>query len=105
MSNAQTATSVAKSVGAKLSSPFWSQVMSDDQLFTNVNGNPCEMWKWNLLLLRRDVRLYSKGILPHRGWLVTDVKRYLGVTGSGDALREKVDAIYDGLVASKFYND
>ena len=104
MSNAQTATSVAKSVGAKLSSPFWSQVMSDDAPLTSVNGVPCEMWKWNLLLLRRDVRLYTNGILPRRGWLVTDVKRYLGVTGSGAALREKVDAIYDGLVGPNFHN-
>lgn len=104
MSNAQTATSVAKSVGAKLSSPFWLQVTSDDQLFTNVNGNPCEMWKWNLLILRRDVKLYSHGIIPRRGWLVTDVRRYFGITGTGDTLREKVEAIYDGLVKGSLPN-
>ena len=99
MSQAQVATKVAKSIKANLSAPFWVEVMSDDAALTSVNGTPCHVWKWNLLLLRSDVRLYSKGILPHRGWKVTTVKWYLGVTGSGDALREKVDAIYDGLVS------
>jgi hypothetical protein len=100
MSQAQVATKVAKSIKANLSAPFWVQVMSDDAALTSVNGTTCHVWKWNLLLLRRDVNLYSKGILPHRGWKVTTVKRYLGVTGSADVLREKVHAIYDGLVSA-----
>lgn len=100
MSQAQVATKVAKSVKANLASPFWGAVISDDPMLTTVNGISIEMWRWNLMLLRRDVRMYSKGLIPHRGWKVTTVKRYLGVTGSGDVLREKVDAIYDGLVGA-----
>jgi hypothetical protein len=100
MSQVQVATKVAKSIKANLSAPFWVEVMSEDPALISVNGTPCAVWKWNLLLIRRDVGLYSKGILPHRGWKVTTVKRHLGVTGSADVLREKVNAIYDGLVSA-----
>ena len=37
---------------------------------------------YNLIVSIRDLKIYSRGIKPHRNWRITDVKKYFGVQGS-----------------------
>jgi hypothetical protein len=52
-----------------------------------VNGKPMPLAYWNLLCSHRDLQLWVRmGMIPHRGWKVTAVKRYFGLTGSKDKM-------------------
>jgi len=46
---------------------------------------------WNLITSIRDVKLYSKGIKPHRMWKITDVKWYFGVKGNAQQIAEVLE--------------
>lgn len=46
------------------------------------NGKLISRGMYNLLVSIRDVKLYSKGLKPHRGWQIGDVKRYFGIKGN-----------------------
>lgn len=46
------------------------------------NGKVISRGMYNLLVSIRDVKLYSKGLKPHRGWQIGDVKRYFGIKGN-----------------------
>ena len=48
---------------------------------------------WNLSLSIRDLRLYTKGIKPHRAWKISDLKRYFGMNGNKDDLLNKLLAV------------
>ena len=53
----------------------------------NVNGRPMNIGVWNMIVSKRDLSLWTKlGMKPHRGWKVSDCKRYFGLTGSGEKL-------------------
>ena len=40
-----------------------------------------------MIVSKRDLSLWTKlGMKPHRGWKVSDCKRYFGLTGSGEKL-------------------
>ena len=47
----------------------------------NFNGKPMSISLYNLVVSIRDVKLYSKGIVPHRNWKITYVKEYFGLKG------------------------
>jgi len=46
------------------------------------NGKVISRGMYNLLVSIRDVKLYSKGLKPHRAWQIGDVKRYFGIKGN-----------------------
>jgi len=46
---------------------------------------------YNLLVSTRDVKLYSKGLKPHRGWRIGDVKRYFGVKGNASEVIKQLE--------------
>ena len=50
---------------------------------------------WNLSLSIRDLKLYCKGIKPHRRWKITPVKKYFGMTGHREVLLEKLQRLRD----------
>ena len=58
------------------------QYQLETESFINVNGFYMSRGVYNLLISIRDVKLYSKGIKPHRGWKIGDVKRYFGIKGN-----------------------
>ena len=63
---------------------------------TTVNGTPMKWSKWNLIITKRDLNLYVKfGMKPHRGWRVTDVKKYFGIKGTGEKLLANFMEIYN----------
>ena len=51
--------------------------------------------EWNLALSLRDLKLYCKGIKPHRRWRITPVKKYFGMTGHKEVLLEKLDRLHE----------
>ena len=46
-----------------------------------INGQQMPMALYNLIVSKRDLELYAIGLIPHRGWKITSVKKYLGLTG------------------------
>lgn len=58
------------------------QFQLDSQRPINFNGKVTSRGMYNLLVSIRDVKLYSKGLKPHRGWQIGDVKRYFGIKGN-----------------------
>ena len=60
-----------------------------------INGAASSRGYYNLVVSIRDLRLYSKGIRPHRNWKVTDVKRYFGISGNTAVALSKLEEIKD----------
>ena len=78
------------------------QIMSEGGQIMTVNGASMGMATWNLLLSKRDLSIWTKmKMKPTRGWKVTNVKRYFGITGTGDKLMSNFMVIYDALVPAK----
>ena len=48
----------------------------------NVQGQLSSRGWYNLVVTMRDLKLYSKGIKPHRFWKITNVKNYFGIKGT-----------------------
>tara|TARA_R110000744_G_scaffold227677_2_gene345771 strand:- start:220 stop:501 length:282 start_codon:yes stop_codon:yes gene_type:complete len=64
---------------------FYKDLTSMDNGNRNYN-----LGMWNLALSLRDLKLYTKGIKPHRRWKITPVKKYFGMTGNKEVLLEKL---------------
>tara|TARA_Y100001938_G_C7921794_1_gene344867 strand:- start:386 stop:688 length:303 start_codon:yes stop_codon:yes gene_type:complete len=62
----------------------------------SVQGSPIPQAIWNLMVSKRDLTLWCKiGMKPHRGWKVSDVKRYFNITGTGENLLARFMKIHD----------
>ncbi len=60
------------------------------------NGKDMPMAIYNLIVSKRDLGLWKMGMKPHRGWKVTDVKKYFGFTGHDKAgLVKQADDLYN----------
>lgn len=56
----------------------------------NVNGRPMLIARWNLITSKRDLTLWVKcKMKPHRGWKVSEAKKYFGLTGSGQKMLDQ----------------
>lgn len=86
---------VAMAVSADRSAPFWGEVLAARPM--NINGIDVPSWRWTLILTKRDVSLYSKGIKPHARWKITDVKKYFGLKGNAEQLVILLDFIQRNL--------
>ena len=53
--------------------------------------------KYNLIVSVRDLKLYSKGIKPHRSWSINSVKRYFGLKGNTNKVLNDLQSIKDYL--------
>ena len=69
------------------------QFMADLVTIDNGNRN-YNLGLWNLALSLRDLKLYCKGIKPHRRWKISDVKWYFGMNGNAEILATKLDKLY-----------
>ena len=58
------------------------QFQTDLDQSIQFNDKVISRGMYNLLVSIRDVKLYSKGLKPHRGWQIGDVKRYFGIKGN-----------------------
>lgn len=79
---------------ARQSTPFFADLFPEDESkFMDVNGSPMSHGLWNLIVSHRDLKMYTNGMKPHRGWKVTDCKKYFGLKGSGDNLLRQFEAL------------
>ena len=70
------------------------QFLKDIEPDANTGRN-YNLGMWNLSLSIRDLKLYCKGIKPHRRWRITPVKKYFGMTGHKEVLLEKLDRLQE----------
>ena len=65
--------------------------LQDLEIVPNVGGyNPA---LWNLITSIRDLKLYTKGIKPHRKWKVSPVKEYFGMNGTPQVFLGKLEPL------------
>ena len=55
---------------------------------------------YNLILSKRDLMLFSKGIKPHRNWKLKDVKIYFGIEGNKQSILNQLIQI-DNILKGK----
>lgn len=73
-------------IHTKSNTQFYQDLINEEKVM-QVNGSPMSRGVWNLIVSKRDLTMWVKrGMKPHRGWKVTDVKRYYGLKGSGQKL-------------------
>ena len=75
------------------------QYQLDLQRPLSINGAQSSRAFYNLVISIRDVSLFSKGIKPHRGWRITDVKNYFGVKGSPTKVLIQLQALREDLLS------
>ena len=54
----------------------------------DVNGVRMPYWKYQLIVHKRDLGLYAKGIKITRHFKISHYKEYYGIKGSGEKLLE-----------------
>jgi hypothetical protein len=73
------------------------QYEKDLEVMLSFNGKPMSRGHYNLLVSKRDVALFCKGIKPHKNWRLSDVKAYFGLKGSKESvlkqLQERVGSV------------
>jgi len=75
------------------------QYQLDLQRPLSINGAQSSRAFYNLVVSIRDVSLFSKGIKPHRGWRITDVKNYFGVKGNPTKVLIQLQELRENLVS------
>ena len=63
-----------------------SQFLKDMEVPLSINGNPSVRGYYNLVVSIRDLKLFCKGIKPHRLWRLKDVKDYFGLKGNKQSI-------------------
>ena len=65
----------------------------DNEVTINYDGKPISKGVYNLFLSIMAVKLFCKGIIPHRNWRLKDVKEYFGVKGSKEKVLLELEKI------------
>jgi hypothetical protein len=76
------------------------QFQLDLQRPLSINGAQSSRAFYNLVVSIRDVSLFSKGIKPHGGWRITDVKNYFGVKGNPTKVLIQLQELREDLIVS-----
>jgi len=81
------------------SAPFWVELHDEDRPTMNVNGNDIPRCLYNLMVTKRDVRLYADhDMKPNRHWKIGDVKKYFGLKGGKGKIKDAIFTIHDELI-------
>ena len=76
---------------ARRNTPFVQDLLSSEM---TVNGQPMPRGIWNLMITRRDLTMWVRfKMKPHRHWRISSVKKYFGLTGSGQKLLDQFNAL------------
>ena len=62
------------------------------QFMSDLNNNST-MARYNVIIVKGQLQLFSKGIKPNRHFRLKDIKRYFGITGNTETLINKINAI------------
>ena len=72
------------------------EINGDCQFIKDLNNNE-KFAMFNLITSKGAMKLWCKGIKPNRNWKVTQVKKYFGVNGNKEVLKDKLNLLYDIL--------
>ena len=61
----------------------------------SVNEKASSKGMWNLIVSKRDLALWRRGMKPNRHWKVTDVKKYFGLKGNKEKIYEDICKMVD----------
>ena len=73
------------------------------QFMQDLNNN-ATIARYNVIVVKGQLQLFSKGIKPNRHFRLKDIKRYFGITGNTEALINKIGAI-DKVVQEVINNE
>ena len=62
------------------------------QFMQDLTDNPT-MARYNVIVVKGQLKLFSKGIKPNRHFKLKDIKRYFGISGNTETLINKINAI------------
>ena len=68
------------------------EINADCQFMSDLRNNS-KMARYNLIIVKGQLQLFSKGIKPNRHFRLKDIKRYFGITGNTETLITKINAI------------
>ena len=72
------------------------EINEDCQFMQDLENNN-RMALFNLAVVKGQLTLFNKGILPSRHWRLTDVKNYFGMNGNAETLHKKLVKLFDVL--------
>lgn len=67
-----------------------------------VNNTKSSRGWYNLVVSRRDFKLFQIGMKPNRHWKFTAVKQYFGIKGNKDKAVEAIEKILEDYKAGKY---
>ena len=80
-------------LSARQSTQFFKD-LTDQAHRINVGGTLMPLGVWNMIVTHRDLKMWcDRGMKPHRGWKVSDVKTYFGIKGSKQKLLREFEAL------------
>ena len=68
------------------------EIDKDCKFMQDLNNN-ATMARYNVIVVKGQLQLFSKGIKPNRHFRLKDIKRYFGITGNTETLITKINAI------------
>ena len=68
------------------------EINGNCQFIQDLNNNST-MARYNVIIVKGQLQLFSKGIKPNRHYRLKDIKRYFGITGNTETLINKINAI------------
>ena len=71
--------------------------INKDCKFMHDLTNNAQLARYNLIIVKGQLTLYSQGIKPSRHFRLKDIKHYFGITGNLESITNKIDAI-NGVV-------
>jgi len=79
--------------------PFWVELHDEDRPTMNINGRDVPRCLYNLMLTKRDIRLYADhDMKPNRHWRIGDVKKYFGLKGGKGKIKDAIFTIHDEFI-------
>lgn len=79
------------------SAQFWQELHDENAPTIEIQGSALPVCLYNLMVTKRDVNLYLRGLKPHRGWKIGDVKAYFGLSGGKQKVADAINAIHAEL--------
>jgi hypothetical protein len=79
--------------------PFWVELHDENRKMLNINNNDVPRCLYNLMLTKRDIRLYADyDMKPNRHWKISDVKKYFGLKGGKGKIKDAIFTIHDEFI-------
>ena len=76
------------------------EINEDCQFMQDLENNN-RMALFNLAVVKGQLTLFNKGILPSRHWRLKHVKQYFGMNGNKEVMLDKITKLQDVLKPSK----